>query len=201
METTYDEKTLRYLKTLSRSYPNTQAVTTEIINLRAVMNLPKGTEHYISDIHGEYQGLRHILRNASGSVRRKIDQALGDYVSAADALDPDPAQLLSALQGDEVQGVGMLHILGVLLREYHLAGHWSEGVGDRSVGAVALSGLAQGSVEIDLVAVSLREPVLEQPCRLGRPHGMGAGRSHSDLVYIPYGLHDTFLSLPAGSKR
>ena len=93
-ETVYDEKTLRYLKNLARSYPNTQAVTTEIINLRAVMNLPKGTEHYISDIHGEYQGisdihgeyqgLRHILRNASGSVRRKIDQALGDYVSAAD---------------------------------------------------------------------------------------------------------------------
>ena len=81
---TFDEKTLRYLRTLSRSYPNTQAVTTEIINLRAVLNLPKGTEHYISDIHGEYQGLRHILRNASGSVRRKIDQALGDYVSAAD---------------------------------------------------------------------------------------------------------------------
>ena len=83
-ETTFDEKTLRYLKTLSRSYPTTQTVMTEIINLRAILNLPKGTEHYISDVHGEYQGLRHILRNASGSVRRKIDQALGDYVSAAD---------------------------------------------------------------------------------------------------------------------
>ena len=63
-ETTFDEKTLRYLKTLSRSYPTTQTVMTEIINLRAILNLPKGTEHYISDIHGEYQGLRHILRNA-----------------------------------------------------------------------------------------------------------------------------------------
>ncbi len=83
-EMTFDEKTLRYLKTLSRSYPTTQAVQTEIINLRAILNLPKGTEHYISDIHGEYQGLRHILRNASGSVRRKIDQALGDYVPSAD---------------------------------------------------------------------------------------------------------------------
>ena len=82
-EMTFDEKTLRYLKTLSRSYPTTQAVQTEIINLRAILNLPKGTEHYISDIHGEYQGLRHILRNASGSVRRKIDQTLGDYVSSA----------------------------------------------------------------------------------------------------------------------
>ena len=83
-EVQFDEKTLRYLKTLSLSYPNSQAVSTEIINLRAVLNLPKGTEHYISDVHGEYQGLRHILRNASGSVRRKIDQALGDYVSSAD---------------------------------------------------------------------------------------------------------------------
>ena len=84
LELSFDEKTLRYLKTLSRSYPNSQAVSTEIINLRAILNLPKGTEHYISDIHGEYQGLRHILRNASGSVRRKIDQALGDYLSTAD---------------------------------------------------------------------------------------------------------------------
>ena len=48
------------------------------------MNLPKGTEHYISDIHGEYEGFRHILRNASGSVRSKIDQTLGDFVSSTD---------------------------------------------------------------------------------------------------------------------
>ena len=79
-----DENTLKYLKVLSRSFPNIQAVSTEIVNLRAILNLPKGTEHYISDIHGEYEGFRHILRNASGSVRRKIDQALGDYVSSAD---------------------------------------------------------------------------------------------------------------------
>ena len=54
METNIDEKTLRVLKLLARSYPSGQAVFTEIINLRAIMNLPKGTEHYISDIHGEY---------------------------------------------------------------------------------------------------------------------------------------------------
>ena len=75
---------LRYLKMLSRTYPTVQSVSTEIINLRAILNLPKGTEHFISDIHGEYEGFHHILRSASGSVRRKIDQALGDYVSAAD---------------------------------------------------------------------------------------------------------------------
>lgn len=79
-ERTFDEKTLKYLRMLSRSYPSVQSVCTEIINLRAILNLPKGTEHFISDIHGEYEGFRHILRNASGSVRRKIDQALDDYV-------------------------------------------------------------------------------------------------------------------------
>ena len=83
-EIQYDEKTLKYLNMLSRIYPTTQSVCTEIINLRAILNLPKGTEHYVSDIHGEYEGFRHIMRNASGSVRRKIDQALSDYVSTAD---------------------------------------------------------------------------------------------------------------------
>lgn len=69
---------LKYLQLLSQSYPNIQAASTEIINLRAILNLPKGTEHFISDIHGEYEGFTHILRNASGSVRRKIDESFGD---------------------------------------------------------------------------------------------------------------------------
>ena len=81
---TFDERSIKYLKMLSRSYPTIQSVCTEIINLRAILNLPKGTEHFISDIHGEYEGFRHILRNASGSVRRKIDQALGDYIPSSE---------------------------------------------------------------------------------------------------------------------
>ena len=84
MKQTFDDKTIHYLHLLSRSYPTVQSVCNEIIDLRAIMNLPKGTEHFISDIHGEYEGFRHILRNASGSVRSKIDMALGDYVSLAD---------------------------------------------------------------------------------------------------------------------
>ena len=80
----FDGGDIRYLQALSRAYPTIQSVSTEIINLRAILNLPKGTEHFISDIHGEYEGFRHILRNASGSVRRKIDQALGDFVSESD---------------------------------------------------------------------------------------------------------------------
>ena len=81
---TFDERSIKYLKMLSRSYPTIQSVCTEIINLRAILNLPKGTEHFVSDIHGEYEGFRHILRNASGSVRRKIDQALGDYIPSSE---------------------------------------------------------------------------------------------------------------------
>ncbi|MBQ4652253.1 MAG: fructose-bisphosphatase class III, partial [Oscillospiraceae bacterium] len=80
----YDDKNMRYLKMLSRNWPTIQSVCTEIINLRALLNLPKGTEHFISDIHGEYEGFRHILRNASGNVKRKIDQALDEYLPAAD---------------------------------------------------------------------------------------------------------------------
>ena len=86
MKQNCDEKTIHYLQLLSHNYPSIQSVSTEIINLRAIMNLPKGTEHFISDIHGEYEGFRHILRNASGSVRSKIDMALGDYVSLAGSL-------------------------------------------------------------------------------------------------------------------
>ena len=84
MKQNYDETTIHFLRFLSRNYPTIQSVCNEIIDLRAVMNLPKGTEHFISDIHGEYEGFRHILRNASGSVRSKIDMALGDYISLAD---------------------------------------------------------------------------------------------------------------------
>ena len=83
-EFAYDDKNMRYLKMLSRNFPTIQSVCTEIINLRALLNLPKGTEHFISDIHGEYEGFRHILRNASGNVKRKIDQALDEYLPAAD---------------------------------------------------------------------------------------------------------------------
>ena len=82
MDVEYSENSLKYLRLLARTYPTIQSVSTEIINLRAILNLPKGTEHFISDIHGEYEGFRHILHNASGSVRRKIDQALDDYVSS-----------------------------------------------------------------------------------------------------------------------
>ncbi len=66
---------LRYLRLLSETYPNKISAATEIINLSAIQNLPKGTEHFLSDIHGEYEAFVHILRNASGTIRRKIDES------------------------------------------------------------------------------------------------------------------------------
>ena len=62
-----------YLEALSKQYPSIRTVAAEIINLRAIQNLPKGTEHFISDIHGEHEAFRHILNNASGAIRDKID--------------------------------------------------------------------------------------------------------------------------------
>lgn len=74
----------KYLELLSASYPTIQTASTEIINLRAILNLPKGTEHFISDVHGEYEVFTHILRNASGSIKRKIDESFGDTVCEQD---------------------------------------------------------------------------------------------------------------------
>lgn len=64
---------LRYLQLLARQYPNTRAASSEIINLQAILNLPKGTEHFMSDLHGEYEAFLHILNSASGAVREKCD--------------------------------------------------------------------------------------------------------------------------------
>lgn len=71
-------KSLDYLTLLSQKYPNIESVSEEIINLSAILKLPKGTEHYISDIHGESKALDHVLRNGSGVIRRKINDFFGD---------------------------------------------------------------------------------------------------------------------------
>lgn len=64
----------QYLKLLSQQYPTINEASTEIINLQAILNLPKGTEHFLTDIHGEYEAFNHVLRNASGVIKRKIDE-------------------------------------------------------------------------------------------------------------------------------
>ncbi len=69
----YTHEELQYLRLLSKEYPNAQAAATEIINLNAILNLPKATEHFMSDIHGEYEAFDHMLRSASGAIRDKVD--------------------------------------------------------------------------------------------------------------------------------
>ena len=65
---------MRLLELLSQSVPDIGAACTEIINLEAILNLPKGTEHFLSDIHGEHQAFNHVLKNASGAIKRKVNE-------------------------------------------------------------------------------------------------------------------------------
>ena len=80
---TYTPEELRYLKMLSRQYPTVRAAGTEIINLQAIMNLPKGCEHFISDVHGEYEAFLHILNSCSGVVRERLDFLYQDSMPRA----------------------------------------------------------------------------------------------------------------------
>ena len=74
----------RYLELLARSFPTQELAAAEIINLSAILNLPKGTEFFCSDIHGESEAFSHILRNGSGSIRLKVDEAFGDQLTEAE---------------------------------------------------------------------------------------------------------------------
>lgn len=65
----------KYLELLAEKFPTTQSVFTEVINLEAILNLPKGTEHFVSDVHGEYEAFEHILNNCSGVIRERVGQA------------------------------------------------------------------------------------------------------------------------------
>lgn len=75
---------LKYLNYLSELYPTISKAATQIINLRAILNLPKGTEHFMSDLHGEFGAFSHVLRNGSGVVRKKIEEVFGDTLSTED---------------------------------------------------------------------------------------------------------------------
>ena len=74
------ENNLHYLQLLAKSFPNIAAASTEIINLSAIMNLPKGTEHFLADIHGEHEAFLHVLKNASGRISQKVDEIFGEYM-------------------------------------------------------------------------------------------------------------------------
>ena len=79
-----DNMELVYLKGLAKQFPTIASASTEIINLEAIMNLPKGTEHFLTDIHGESEQFKHVLKNGSGSVRSKIDEEFGNTLSDKD---------------------------------------------------------------------------------------------------------------------
>lgn len=79
-----EEMDLRYLRSLSNQYPTVAAAATEIINLQAILSLPKGTEHFITDIHGEYDQFQHIIKNGSGAIKRKIEDEFGNAIGAGE---------------------------------------------------------------------------------------------------------------------
>lgn len=84
MEIKMKNEDMKVLKSMSRQYRNIAEASTEIINLQSILNLPKGTEHFLTDIHGEYEQFKHVLKNGSGSVRRKIDEEFGNTISSRD---------------------------------------------------------------------------------------------------------------------
>jgi fructose-1,6-bisphosphatase-3 len=81
--TTFEEtkSDIRYLKLLAEKFPTITSAASEIINLEAILSLPKGTEHFLSDLHGESNAFQHVLKNASGVVRRKVDESFGDSLT------------------------------------------------------------------------------------------------------------------------
>lgn len=101
-----DNMELVYLKGLAKQFPTIASASTEIINLEAILNLPKGTEHFLTDIHGEYEQFNHVLKNGSGSVRRKIDEEFGNTLSLRDkkslaTLIYYPVEKLEIIQEEE----------------------------------------------------------------------------------------------------
>ncbi len=108
----------RYLRLLSEKFRNSQAVITELINLRAILSLPKGTEHFVSDLHGASSAFIHMIKNASGVVRRKVDEVYGDTISEEEkraicALIYYPDERLELIKrfyaGEEVDGIFTLN--------------------------------------------------------------------------------------------
>ena len=83
----FEPDQLRYLQLLSQQYPTVQAASTEIIRLQSILNLPKGTEHFMSDIHGEYDAFLHILNSCSGEVKEKLKEIFGNSLSQRDRND------------------------------------------------------------------------------------------------------------------
>ena len=78
---------MHYLELLSHSFPTIAEASTEIINLQAILNLPKGTEHFLADIHGEFEAFQHVLKNASGNIKRKVNEIFGNQIRESEKKD------------------------------------------------------------------------------------------------------------------
>jgi len=96
----------RILELLAQTFPDISAASTEIINLEAIMNLPKGTEHFVADLHGEHEAFRHLLKNASGNIKRKVTELFGTTMRESEirrlcALIYYPAEKLQAIKSVE----------------------------------------------------------------------------------------------------
>ncbi len=87
MKTEDINKDLRYLELLSKTYQNIAEASTEIINLQAILNLPKGTEHFLADLHGESAAFQHVLKNASGNIKRKVNEIFGNQIRESEKRD------------------------------------------------------------------------------------------------------------------
>ncbi len=105
---------IEYLRLLSREFPNSRKAAAEIINLRAICALPKGTEYFFSDIHGEYEAFSHLLRSSSGIIRVKIEETFGNMMSESEQLDLAnliyyPRDVISKIRRDETITSKELH--------------------------------------------------------------------------------------------
>ena len=115
MNATNIENDMRYLQLLSQRFPTIADASTEIINLQAILNLPKGTEHFLADIHGEHEAFQHILKNASGNIKRKVNEIFGNEIRESDkkelcTLIYYPEQKLELVKESEDDIVDWYHI-------------------------------------------------------------------------------------------
>ena len=78
------ETNTHYLQLLSKLFPTIADAATEVINLEAIMNLPKGTEHFLADLHGENEAFLHVLKNVSGNIKRKVNEIFGNNIREAE---------------------------------------------------------------------------------------------------------------------
>lgn len=104
---TYSAADLKFLNLLSEKFPTIADATTEIINLEAILNLPKGTEHFLTDLHGEYEAFRHVLKNASGVIRQKVHEVFNNTLRESEMTELLYADLLSRREAATHQAEGI----------------------------------------------------------------------------------------------